>query len=373
MTTTTVTAKDTSSAMEDIINQLGDDAVILSTNQKHGKVEMTATTDITSTTPRRLKPSQQFSRIFESRMLEDQILGDKDKPLELTQALNENSGLSMSQLSAVRSEINEIKNMLAGVVVTEPENLNEKFSSSISFRLRQFGFSPKIVKILEESFSGKDFENARVSFLRSLAKRLVPNTQHDLKSAKVIYVIGGSGNGKTTLVAKLAAFLAEKIETNKNKICLTELNYHNSSISDSLRSYARLLNLSSALINHKDAPPMFEGSSQMIVDVSTSIEEASESINSARKLYGKNKVSVVLCLPGGSSKSFIKMLWSLCENLKPIIALNKLDECEMGAIEFSELAELNANISIITGTNNLVGTIAMATENVMTQYLKENC
>ena len=52
MTTTTVIAKDTSSAMDDIISKLGDDAVILSTKHKDGKVHMTATTENVSTTPR---------------------------------------------------------------------------------------------------------------------------------------------------------------------------------------------------------------------------------------------------------------------------------------------------------------------------------
>ena len=41
MKTTTVIANDTSSAMDDIISKLGDDAVILSTKHKDGKVHMT--------------------------------------------------------------------------------------------------------------------------------------------------------------------------------------------------------------------------------------------------------------------------------------------------------------------------------------------
>ena len=64
MTTTTVIAKDTSSAMDDIMSKLGDDAVILSTKHKDGKVHMTATTENVSTTPRRLKLSQQFSKFL---------------------------------------------------------------------------------------------------------------------------------------------------------------------------------------------------------------------------------------------------------------------------------------------------------------------
>ena len=41
-TTTTVKARDTSSAMEKVITELGDDCVILSTKKKNGFVEITA-------------------------------------------------------------------------------------------------------------------------------------------------------------------------------------------------------------------------------------------------------------------------------------------------------------------------------------------
>ena len=61
------------------------------------------------------------------------------------------------------------------------------------------------------------------------------------------------------------------------------------------------------------------------------------------------------------------------KGIKPIIALSKLDECEIGPEEFSKLAELNSKIGIITGTNDIVGSLALASENVLTQYLKENC
>ena len=60
MTTTTVIAKDTSSAMDDIMSKLGDDAVILSTKHKDGKVHMTATTENVSTTPRQSADSQTY-------------------------------------------------------------------------------------------------------------------------------------------------------------------------------------------------------------------------------------------------------------------------------------------------------------------------
>ena len=45
----------------------------------------------------------------------------------------------------------------------------------------------------------------------------------------------------------------------------------------------------------------------------------------------------------------------------------------MGPEEFSNLAEKNSKITIITGTDGIVGTVAVASENVLPQYLKENC
>ena len=45
MATITVTAKDTASAMEDVFEQLGDDAYIIETSKKNGKVSMHATND----------------------------------------------------------------------------------------------------------------------------------------------------------------------------------------------------------------------------------------------------------------------------------------------------------------------------------------
>ena len=67
------------------------------------------------------------------------------------------------------------------------------------------------------------------------------------------------------------------------------------------------------------------------------------------------------------------MLNKSSENLESLIALSKLDECEIGPEEFSKLSELDSKIGIITGTNDLVGSIALSSENVLTQYLKENC
>ena len=70
MATITVTAKDTSSAMEDVFEQLGEDAYIIKTTKKNGNVLMRATND-SSITKEKHRPSvRAFSKIFDSKLID---------------------------------------------------------------------------------------------------------------------------------------------------------------------------------------------------------------------------------------------------------------------------------------------------------------
>ena len=55
-----------------------------------------------------------------------------------------------------------------------------------------------------------------------------------------------------------------------------------------------------------------------------------------------------------------------------MIAITKLDECWVGAEEFSSLALNNSRIGIVTGTKVLIDSIIEANENSLTKYMKEN-
>ena len=58
--------------------------------------------------------------------------------------------------------------------------------------------------------------------------------------------------------------------------------------------------------------------------------------------------------------------------IRPMVAVTKLDECWVGAEEFSSLALNNARIGIVTGTKVLINSIIEANENSLAKYMKEN-
>ncbi|MGB1180987.1 MAG: hypothetical protein ACPG35_03160, partial [Candidatus Puniceispirillaceae bacterium] len=84
------------------------------------------------------------------------------------------------------------------------------------------------------------------------------------------------------------------------------------------------------------------------------------------------RVAVIQAIPGGSSGVMIQHQCQLYKQLSPTIALTKLDECETTPAEFSALAEQEASIALLSGTRSVVGALAFASGNIISQYLTEN-
>ena len=60
------------------------------------------------------------------------------------------------------------------------------------------------------------------------------------------------------------------------------------------------------------------------------------------------------------------------QEVRPMVAITKLDECWVGAEEFSSLAIHNARIGMVTGTKVIINSIIEANENALTKYMKDN-
>jgi hypothetical protein len=58
--------------------------------------------------------------------------------------------------------------------------------------------------------------------------------------------------------------------------------------------------------------------------------------------------------------------------LEPMVALTKLDECEVTTAEFSSFATINAKIGLFSASKSIADAPLFASESVLMQYLKEN-
>ena len=104
MATITVTAKDSASAMEDIFEQLGEDAYIIETSKKNGKVSMQATNDSLLLREKNRPSVKAFSSIFDSKLIDSKIAPKKAfAELVSTQDVLSSKNIHLHQKKILRS------------------------------------------------------------------------------------------------------------------------------------------------------------------------------------------------------------------------------------------------------------------------------
>jgi flagellar biosynthesis protein FlhF len=211
------------------------------------------------------------------------------------------------------------------------------------------------------------------AFLGGMAQRLAHPRAEALLSKRLIFVVGATGTGRTTMVAKLTAMLREAHP--KKEIVAASLHGQNASNNQSLQGFGRLLNVPVCTLSLETPVADFNKMTDydiMVVDVTAMPDEASQKITEINAHVGAKDIGIIAAIPGSTSRAMIELTMKHFADLAPLIALTKLDECETTANEFSAFIEQGARISILSGTKSLVGASIFASENILLQYLKEN-
>ena len=181
---------------------------------------------------------------------------------------------------------------------------------------------------------------------------------------------GSEGAGKSTLSAKIASFLSDK--KNTKNIHFYDVTNSCTGNSDTLRSYSRVLGFPVKDYNFFNFNKQTEDDDINIFDISGDINFGVQKIKEIKKSFPSFNFCSILTLPSGSNSEMIDGLSDKASDIRPMVAVTKLDECWLGAEEFSSLAINNSRIGIVTGTKVLIDSIIEANENSLTKYMKEN-
>ena len=376
MATITVTAKDSTSAMEDVFEQLGEDAYIIETSKKNGKVSMMATNESILTKETHRPSVKAFSKIFDSKMI-DRNPSPKKAFAEImsTQdalSANNNSTSSKDDFEILKAEISSLKSMMSGLMITERKGLSVELGHSLPIQLMQSGFSPETIKRFSSSFAEQDKERGRFSFLRALSRKLIAPFAENIYDSRIVALVGGSGSGKTTLAAKIATCCADTAKFGKPT--LVSVTPTASQSIDDLKAFGRLLNMPVKQVEIGSVFPLLkQKDTQFILDISPDADKTVQLLQEAIDFFSPTEIAIIQTLAGNYNRQMITHQTSLYESLEPMVALTKLDECELSPIELSALISARAQIALLTGTKSIVGAIAIASEAILSQYLKENC
>jgi len=377
MTTQMFKAKNMKSAMSLINEEFGDNAVILSTKNTNGLVEIEATNngEVIKSFPRKQIKNHDFSEVFMKKMANNNQknqFNNDDFSNDLSNSKKYFDKTIKYDIEKLSKSINEIKNEIKGMIITDDSSVCDNLSFTTPIRLRQDNFSSEIINKLNYSYKGKNLEEGKISFYRELAKRLGCSDFSRILKAKNIFIFGQSGSGKSTLAAKIAAYLSDKRD--RVKINFIDVSNNSTNHSESLRAYSRVLGFPMTELKNFNflANKNNLNDNVNIFDFCGDMNFSIQKINEIKKNFKEFNFCSILALQSGTNAKMIKNIISKFPDLKPMVAITKLDECWVGAEEFSALALNNARIGMVTGTKVLIDSIIPANENSLTKYMKDN-
>ena len=252
-------------ALTKIKNDLGDDAVILSTKRiKGGKLpilEVTAARDESERKGSMHQVRENPSNEMNGRSEFDVIRGELEEVKSLL--------LALRQEEPMRKELRQLKEYvttITDILGTWERNLYPGTPTKIYYRLVANGVSRERAYKLVKTIDALDSFDNSVKLLESVITRSMP-AANKKKKKRVIAFIGPTGVGKTTTLAKLAAHysMSEKLG-----VGLISADTYRIAAAEQLRTYARIMELPIKVVSEKEefkqALSMFSDKELVLVD-----------------------------------------------------------------------------------------------------------
>ena len=380
MTQHKVLSDDSMTAMDEIARVLGQDAVILSTKKIGQKIEIIGSNDIKdilkSSKKNQKKPDfkELFSKAPLSKNISNKNINTVIKNKNNEKLTSEENFVSKKDLEVFKCEI---KSILNESIITDLNSLNNHIDDNNFIKLLNEGYSKKTINSIFENLNKKETSRSINNFYNVLSKKLTFDLKDKLLNSKTILVSGLSGVGKTTICAKIASYLLDQSTSshNNDNITLINLGKKSPNKTSNLFNFGRVLNLnvySFSEIENLDKYISENKNETIIVDISKDFL-VDKNFNDYLKItHSDNRKLLLNVIQSGINFKSLEKQMSYLDGLSPINVLTKLDEIIVNSYDFSMYHDLNCKLGLLSGTNNIIDSIAFANSLILAQYMKEN-
>ncbi|MCB1774418.1 MAG: flagellar biosynthesis protein FlhF [Gammaproteobacteria bacterium] len=232
-------AQDMRQALRMVREALGEDAVILSNKTVDGGVELTAAIDLVAE---------------ESTETIDRRINEPRRPQRPATQRSGHDSVSVDALEEMRREMQTMRRwMQAEISNMSWYDLGQRapHSQELLGRLMALGLSAELARQLAEQVSDiGDVEQAWKRALYTLAGELRIDDSDPLEQGGVIALVGPTGVGKTTTIAKMAARFALR-HGHRNVAFITTDGFRIGA-RDQLQTYGRILNVPVRSVSNAD-------------------------------------------------------------------------------------------------------------------------
>ena len=338
----TVTAKDASTAMDEVIAKLGSDAMIVSTRRVENGVEITATSDVLDLSNRIVKSTTSENERREPR-------GIKTIPTIRSHSVKMN-GVDNDKVSSRKRLIEEIEALLDEHGLSQTKSLNP-------FLDRYLNFFEVSTRFTRNFCSRKYLLN---EFIEEFVSDIVSEGDIRLDETRQLFIIGNNGVGKSTFSSKLCNELRKK--SAGAEIQIIEAN--NKGYSPST-----LLSVSAKMMKQKySTTPMLTSDIEYATITEMNI---SQFVRSMAKEPKAKSADVVLTVPSGMNYYALSKILRAVEPYRPKIAFTKLDEQDLSVEELMAVYNNGLKVVFLSADEKLSEGLCYATKDILTWFLTD--
>ena len=380
MTQHKVLSDDSMTAMDEIARVLGQDAVILSTKKIGEKIEIVGSNDIKdilkSNKKNQKKPN--FKELFSNVPLSENKTDKKINP-PIKNKNDDKLLVEQNLISTVDFENfkHEIKSILDNSIIADLTSLNSHIDDTNFIKLLKKGYSKKTINNIFQNLNKKELPRSINNFYNNLSDKLTCDLKDKLLNSKSIFITGLTGVGKTTICAKVASYLLDQTISphDDNNIGLVSLGKTSPNKISNLFNFGRVLNLNVNSFSKIEDLDKYLSENQNkinIVDISKDYMTDKNFNNYIKIKLTKNRSLLLNVIQSGINFKSLENQMSYLYGLQPVNVLTKLDEIMINSYDFSMYNDLDCKLGLLSGTNDIIDSIAFANSQILAQYMKEN-
>jgi len=248
-------AIDMRSALKQVSDELGPDAAIMSTRKTNGGVEVVAATDYDAA----IEQHQETSKLRKQRSVSVETRNHGEQPVETPNIETKSTVKKVAKkpaydiewaqepgMVAIKEEVRLMRELLQdqlGELAWNDRSRRAPMQAAILRKMVKMGFAPGMA----ESFSKtvnivNDFDSAWNQVVSNLCQAMPKVETNILDKGGIVSLIGPTGVGKTTTIAKLAAQYVLKYGA--NSVALVTTDSYRVAAHEQLRTYANIMGVS---------------------------------------------------------------------------------------------------------------------------------